>query len=370
MTQKKQALSKNAQQAALVAELKRQTGLDIQVGDIFIDDDGRYLKATALLREGKEIKVKLEICDSRGKITSSWGTIELSRFVHREYIKVTEPIEDLEAQAIAALSNLDQFDEEKIEADDTSTALTTAQDKNALIGMRDRMQERRDLVAKMEAVIKRKMNALNNYVQAMQEKIEAAQKVIGAFEVYLGVYQDIVQIREGALAPATTPIALRQQILYMDEEAGNYEDGGIDFQRIEDFDHWIVQPANLHRVLPETKGVVAIRISRQKRNYSNSPWLNASLNAKNMLAYLLIRNGDRLLRIWLDLTLDKRLYPSIDEMESIRRSIEKDWGFTARDAGDKEFDYKKNVLILQGLLDRTEVFQPLPIVINLLGAGA
>jgi len=84
------------------------------------------------------------------------------------------------------------------------------------------------------------------------------------------------------------------------------------------------------------------------------------LNQKNHKTYFLIRNGDNIYRIWSNITVDPRLFPTKKELnynpeESSKRIIY--WNKEAKE--EQEFEYKKYGLFLQGLLHRTLIFQPL-----------
>jgi len=169
-------------------------------------------------------------------------------------------------------------------------------------------------------------------------------------------------IRDGAPAPAEEPICIRQLILYMNEELGDPEDGGMDWERIEDFDAWTVQPENTQRVLPETRGVVALQVRRNMKNYGNV-WANVQGDTENSRTYLLIRNGERLYRIWMNERIHPRLFPRKDEFKS--DPDHEVWGYELREQEETGFSYKKYGVMLQGLIQRTDVFQPLAREIDL-----
>jgi len=47
----------------------------------------------------------------------------------------------------------------------------------------------------------------------------------------------------------------------MDEETTLYtEEGGIDFKNLDAFDKWLCEPKHLQQILPETKGIIALRL--------------------------------------------------------------------------------------------------------------
>ena len=190
------------------------------------------------------------------------------------------------------------------------------------------------------------------------------QMILDAIELYLGIGSEIKILREGA--PVDDPVTLRQMILYMDEEFGdprpNAKTGqpGLDFQTVEDFDKWLMIGKHIDQVLPERKGVVAIKPSRQKRHYDDSPFLNNQINDNNKMTYLLVRNGENIYRIFTGIEFSERLYPKQVEMEAVIKSLEEDDSQRNMERINKgEYVYRRNALIIQGLLDRTTIFYPL-----------
>lgn len=193
------------------------------------------------------------------------------------------------------------------------------------------------------------------------KKIEKIERVIMSIELYLGVDEELHQIRKGEAAPADTPISFRQQVLFIDEEVGSYEDGGLDFRQIETFDEWLLQGKNLDIVLPEPKGIVVLRPRRRKKEYDND-YLNIVFNVANLThTYILIRNGENVYRIFTEkLVINDRLFPRRAEMGELVRKLESnDWD--SDKAEDAMYQYKKRAMLMQGLIDRTDIFKPMPV---------
>ena len=338
-------------------------GKPLRVGDLLIDKEGRYYRVARFghAYKSKDPAVFLQEWDGEKWEAESSGSREKEWNHYRDYTRLPGTIEDAEAEALKVIADPSVLEPEAENTDDK--ALMATGSKAYVLQMQAMVEGRRQMVARVQAVMERKMNQLNSLAHAMQEQLRTIRKVIGVIELYLGVNEEIVQLREGNPALPGVPIGLRQQVLFMDEECGDPRGGGIDFQRVEDFDAWLLKdPKNLQQVLPEERGVVAIRPSRQKRTYSDNPWIQADCEAQNHMVYLLIRNGEQLYRIWTGTTMDERLYPAMDELEKLFAS--EDY-FRRRDADEFEFGYKRNLLMLQGLLDRTAVFQPLPVAIEL-----
>ena len=217
-------------------------------------------------------------------------------------------------------------------------------------------------------------------VEDFKNKVEKINKVIHTIELYLGIKEDIVQIQKGANAPTESPICFRQEVMFMDEEIGDpRSDGkGLDFQEIDDFDEWLCSNENFKHVIPENKGVVVLRVRREDKKYNDNPFINSMMNEENMKTYILIRNGDNLYRIWADINI-QRLFPRKTELidmqekamsESDQYSNNDFWKKERTQKNVKEVEdiylkYQKQIILLQGLIDRTQIFMPLSAPIKL-----
>jgi len=238
-----------------------------------------------------------------------------------------------------------------------------------------RNKELQLLIREQELILREKVNALT-------EQMEMAGEAIYILNAYLGKDEELVRIKNGKRADADEKLVIRQLILYMDEEAAAAEQwaerGGIDFQKIEEFDKWVVKPQNLDQVCPEKKGIVAIKPRRNDKFYSDNPFENAELNRANKCLYLLVRNGDLVYRIYTSLWLQDVLFPRKDEFEGYFYERDYDWDthervrkpmrpgsakyMEAMKASDKHRRrFYAALLLIQGILDRTKVLQPLPV---------
>jgi hypothetical protein len=205
---------------------------------------------------------------------------------------------------------------------------------------------------------------LSGVLSEFRKKISKLEEVIWMIELYLGINEKIIQIKEGSKANPDTVIHFRQEVLFMDEEVGDPEDSGIDFERIEQFDNWISK--NINRILPEEKSVVVFRVRRDDKKYSDNPFINNMLNKENHKTYVLIKNGECLYRIWGDIKMGERLFPKKSEFLTIQqeiiKNVENDNESYAKklkeDLENKSLIYQRQLIMLQGLFDRTEVFSP------------
>lgn len=255
------------------------------------------------------------------------------------------------------------------------TKKTMASLRNTAARMRTDMETRQ---AQIKALAEEQAIILRAQVTALAEVLSKAEEAVWTINLYLGSNEEIVRLAEGEPAPLEEPITVRQLVLYMDEEcAVAAEAGGIDARSVEEFDTWLTSdPAHRAQVFPEAKGIVALKPRRSKKEYGD-PWANKALNEANRKTYFLLRNGDNLFRMWTDYEVDERLVPKTSEFVDLFVKRQYNWK-THRDdvinlrpgsepfmRAEKSADsvkrhYMRAALILQGLLDRTPVFRPLP----------
>jgi hypothetical protein len=80
----------------------------------------------------------------------------------------------------------------------------------------------------LERLMKAEMEKAQAMLGPMEELVKQLEANIFTVNLYLGTEEEIVLLRDGASAPADTPITMRQLLLYMDEETAAFaEDGGI-----------------------------------------------------------------------------------------------------------------------------------------------
>lgn len=258
-------------------------------------------------------------------------------------------------------------------------ATSMAQTKLAVATTRNNvLKTQKSLMAKtklLKALASEQARALEIKVKEIQELAKRAEEAIWTINLYLGKEEEIVQLVTGKSAPANQKITIRQVALFMDEECGEFaEMNGIDYRNIGVFDDWLIaHPKNLAQILPEDKGIVALHIRRKAMDYKD-PWLNKDLNEANLRwTYLLIRNGENVYRVYIDLDTGRHLFPDSDEFNTFfwyydRETEEriplkpgsKEWN-EAMDASElRQKHYMRVLLVLQGLIDRTPIFRPMP----------
>jgi hypothetical protein len=225
----------------------------------------------------------------------------------------------------------------------------TSLPKMALRALHEEIEERK---AKFELEEQR----LNEALDVLRKEIEKKSKMLRLLITFMGINEEVVQIADGDPAAESEPLAVYQQLLFCDEEMGVWKDGGLDIDTLEDWDKWVA--ANINTFLYRPRSVVAWQVRRHDKKYCDDKLENFWMNIGNNTTYLLIRNGQRLYRIWSDITIPGRLFPTKAEYEGIMAD-----GFGTEETKmekvkEKHETYMFGLVALQGLIERTEILGP------------
>lgn len=209
-----------------------------------------------------------------------------------------------------------------------------------------------------------------------------------------------------------------------EECLARYEVGGMEFADLDAFDQWLARPANRDRLLPHPRCVVAFRVRRHDKERGGAETLRQyikmmELRDADKLTFLYLRNGEQVYRLSTAIEFGEQLFPDLSQRElggrlyadvywsgsmpSISRLVSEaqylgmveEESRRERDEAAKPEDERRNVyresqryervdeacvyrddvlrhvqehaeqhnrlvLVLQGLLDRSPVFQPHP----------
>ena len=267
--------------------------------------------------------------------------------------------------------------------DEESTALvsmsaskqTYLNAQNTTIALKEEMERKLAIVKLCIAEQRKKVEAMQckyrDAIAVVERKLTRIRRVLGQLELYTGVNEDVIQIQEGTPAPIDEPIQFFQEILYMDEEVGDWKDGGLDFTRIEQFDEWLLRNNHLDLFVSK-KGVRVFRVRRNGKqggevNYGHhrvyNPYLINKLDENDLKTYIIVRNGDNVYRIWTDLIIYPYLFPKQDELQKLIDELENEGIHYIRKDKQEQIEdfidrYKFNFCLLQGLLDRSDVLAP------------
>lgn len=232
---------------------------------------------------------------------------------------------------------------------------------------------------KLDRAMKAELERVQQILAPMEEAVRRLEQGLFSVNLYLGRDENIRLLRDGESAPAEAPITLRQMLLFMDEEIAADAGEVLMPTDVEKFDEWLLADlSHLDQVLPETKGIVALRPRRkQPRDGYRDRGRDAEAEERaNSRTYWLVRNGERVYRTVTELELDDRVLPHVNEIERLfvqqgrglaRRRERKmlapgsfEWERAQERAEARERTYMRVALVLEGLLHRTPLFHPLP----------
>jgi len=394
-------LEKYKQNEIIRTTIEEQFGVDgLCIGDIFINPSSYSVavRITSIEYEENdypnqdiELKIIIGYEETANYELTEWEKPTRSNFRDFKYhhinnskrIKAGDNISDYLDKAKKFISgeveieSLDDSDDVEING---NTSLISKNSKDNLLTLQNNLEERKNQAELIQAFVSLEMEKkkkeldlirqkLGGVIEVFKKKIHKIMRVITTIELYLGIDEELFQIQEGEKAPKETPITFRQAVLYMDEEIGHWQGGGLDFTNIDWFDEWLVENDNYKKIFPEEKGLVVFRPRRYDKDYGDDIIYNKQMNDENKYrTYLLIRNGECLYRVYTEnIVILPRLFPKRTELQKLMEELQK-VGMSSWDEEKKKdsFDdllhqYKKRAILMQGLIDRTEVFHPLPV---------
>ena len=197
-------------------------------------------------------------------------------------------------------------------ATEYKTALIKAE-KETLPQLFEKIKEQH---AEMALWMKAPLIPLEAQSKAMKPAIAAIQDRLFSVELYAGLCEEVVQIKKGEPAKLTEKIRIFQRRAYMDEEClSQYEVGGMDYKSLADFDKWLCKPAQLARLMPFPRCVLAFQI-RRARKEREMVTLEDYFRIRDeeqwdKSTFLYIRNGERMYRLETTIEFDAQLFPDM-----------------------------------------------------------
>ena len=160
-----------------------------------------------------------------------------------------------------------------------------------------------------------------------------------------------MQIKKGEPAPLQEKIRIFQRRAYMDEEClAAYETGGMDFKSLKEFDRWLCRPAQLDRLLPFPRCILAFQIRRNRKERdmeSIADYFRIQDEEKlDKLTFLYIRNGQRVYRLNTTIDFDYQLFPDMKPEEPNGKLYA--YKYDSWDDEDRHDGRKKPAWILKG----------------------
>lgn len=349
----------------------------IKSGDLYFYKNGGFVEIVKVFQEDDEIYLTYFDIDYEKERRTSWSDFQKYHVkVDRELnLTNSQLIKKYNKDVIKAIEDPTFLDIDTT-ADEKTTALIPTEGIDKYEQMIHVLETRKKRVEIIRVLAKEKLDALLTIRNKLQKQLSRVMRVVAILELYLGVGEEVFQLTEGTPAPENHPICIRQLILFMDEEAAIAEiynsNAGvtikedIDWMNVSSFDEWLLtDEENLKQVIPEEKGIVALKASRQDRARYGYGYEAAMHKEKNAMVYLLVRNGENLYRIWINDTMGNHLFPTLSESEDIAKLFEEaEHEWDTEKAEKHKISTVRNALLLQGIIDRTNILRPYPGSIN------
>lgn len=276
--------------------------------------------------------------------------------------------------------------ENKIKVNEVSLVIKEQTDK-----IEKQKQELNKIIENEKNKIAEIHEKLNEQIAILNRKVKQLNKIIATLEVFSGINEDIIQLQSGESANIDEPVMLYQSLMFADEEFGDlnyYEqlvesnDTSIDAPILDKFENWLISSKSYNKILPTQRCIVALRPRRSNKDYCDDRFINSLMNQDkgNFGTLVYIRNGDNIYRIkTAHISGSISLFPSKVELQSIfdnLDNLEKQKQEEERDyhkkhlqqeidkIQDSYFSYYKNMLLIQGLMFRTDIFKPLDSRLN------
>lgn len=211
--------------------------------------------------------------------------------------------------------------------------------------------------------LEKQKQELESQITEMEKWLKGKYRVICAYETYLGTKEEIVElIGEGKTS--NEPIHLYQAVRFMDEEYGivnlekikettYVEMDAFDYKNIDLFDKWITE--NYKMFIPSERGIVMWRIKRLRKDYGDT-WENMVCNGYNANCYFLIRNGERLYRVFSDVSSkEDTMFPTKEQNIQAGRKWSTSKEFDQESFMENTLPWKYILVAIQGILDRTNI---------------
>lgn len=325
--------------------------------------------------------------DDRAYLSSEEGAVvPISVSVQGRWEKVAEISPEGEADefgpALLAAQQTLQIASAAVGLGEGTTALAPAGAQAGLAqAPRREIEEKAFELQKRMAELEATKRELARQVAGMQAELQRRVEQVWMIELFLGSHEEVKCLQEGEPAPAGTPITVRQQVLCMDEEIAVHDwlhnperIGKFDYANLDDFDNWLLaDSSNLDAIFPHPKGIVGLRVRRQAKRrggaqgYVGISGAFAALQEQewDQMTYLLVRNGESLYRLWVDVNMWPRLFSSAKDFEpAVGRWADGRERIASR-INQEEFEKKQKkffagLLVIQGLIERSTLFHPLP----------
>jgi len=197
-----------------------------------------------------------------------------------------------------------------------------------------------------------KMGGIKNELQRVMAYSKQLNEILYTMQLFLGDLETVELICDGDPAPDSEKVFVYQGVSYTDEDYAYYNQD-FDWRNIPEFLEFLKKEKGFWKgLMPHPKSILGCKPKRENKTYSDDPWYNACMNANNHVAFFLIRNGERLYKLDVAITLSDRIIAAKGELQR---------AYDSKSSGTfKELKkYYTNIsALIRGLLYRSEVLSP------------
>ncbi len=237
-----------------------------------------------------------------------------------------------DGKALAVLSS-------QIDVDAFKAELIEAKTK----GLPDLYEENKKLSVELARWLTAPSLPMQAQLSPMQDSISQIEDRIFNIQLYAGIFESIVTVADGAPAASDEKLRIMQRRLYMDEECLlDYQNGGMEFSDMREFDAWLAKPKNRDRILPFPRCMVSMQVRRSvkyRHGHSLRDFLRILQQEKSdKYTYLFVRNGDQVYRVGCDIDFGELMFPekaTFDPTEPLMMDV----SFSSRGATITKRDY-------------------------------
>lgn len=204
------------------------------------------------------------------------------------------------------------------------------------------------------------------------QRVKTIDAGIASLKLYTGDGVEVFTVREGAQAPTSEPLTIVQGKLAMDEELAVHMPVENDFDcsdRKAFFSRLATHEDLLDQMMPTSRCVVAVQVTRRKHHYSQemSVFEQLAREQENQRVFLLVRNGQNVHAVYSaepSHEAAQRLFPTRGDLQRPFQGIDgsaiglQDVAFS-RSAGrfeDLTLHYRRFLILLCGLDHRLGLF--------------
>ncbi|MDR6548512.1 hypothetical protein J2810_004602 [Chryseobacterium rhizosphaerae] len=353
-------------------EIKKKNSDEVffaEIGDVIFDPRSDYRENIYTITKIQEELINneytrtifytdVERTDSKGNTYPETFSLDTISEYYQIYKGDKQEILDLADKVYSGELSLMQF----MPKNESNSTDLMVMNKDFYDNALDQAKQMSQKVLIIQTVVKQKAQQLKDRISSevavFQKLVSKLQKIVFTLELYAGIGENIIQINEGSWAASDEKIHIMQNMLYMDEEVGDPENGGVSYKSVDKFYDWMrsynkhLGYYNYELIIPYQKGVRVMRVRRRESERFSYDSFGNSFDyeiSQEMKTCIIIRNGENIFVIHSQMNFKEKLFPTKEEFDEVLKSAKGDVELLL----EKFTDYRYGMVLIQGILDRT-----------------